>query len=72
MSFSPYAYDATVWSETGDAVVAMADEGTSLVVHLEPDEHDVLVGFVGTERVIPMREWNKMRRRVLKERRRKS
>jgi hypothetical protein len=72
VSFSPYAYDATVWSETGEVLVAMADEGTSLVVRLEPHEHDAVVDFVGQDRVIPMCEWNKIRRRVLKERRRKA
>lgn len=72
VNFSPYAYDATVWSETGEVLVAMADEGTSLVVRLEPDEHDAVVDLVGQDRVIPMREWKKIRRRVLKEKRRKA
>ncbi|KAB2807191.1 hypothetical protein F9L07_27260 [Pimelobacter simplex] len=69
VTFAPYAYNASVWSEDPIPLVSLAEEGTSLVVRLEPHEHSDLANFVGQDRVVPRNEWEKRRRRVLKARR---
>lgn len=35
--FAPYAFDATVWAADGE-LASLADERTSLVVHLSSDQ----------------------------------
>lgn len=72
VTFAAHAYDATVWSKSMEALVSLADEGSSLVVHLLPHEREALVATAGPDRVIPMRQWNRVRRGLLKERRSKS
>lgn len=72
VTFAPYAYDASVWGVDGTLLASLSDEGTSLGVHLAPHELVDLADSVGHERVIPMGQWRKMHRRILKERRRKS
>jgi hypothetical protein len=68
--FAPFAYDATVWGRSSEELVSLADEGTSLVVHLRPQERITLEEAVGPDRVVPLKQWRRVRRRLLKERRR--
>lgn len=69
VTFGAHAYDATAWSKSEGELVSLADQGTSLVVHLLPQEHTALEKLAGTERVIPMRQWKTVRRGWLKARR---
>ncbi len=62
VTFAPYAFEASVWSERSRELASLADEGASLVFRLTTDELAALVDFVGQERVIPVRQWNQVRR----------
>jgi len=67
--FASFAYDATVWSKEHGELASLADEGTSLVFRLLPEQASRLEQFADPARVIPLERWNPMRRRLLKERR---
>lgn len=56
--FAPYAYDASVWGDAGD-LVQVADEGSSLVVRLRPDDRDLLEQFEPSIGVVPVKRWKK-------------
>ncbi|WP_328991397.1 hypothetical protein OG394_34515 [Kribbella sp. NBC_01245] len=62
VTFAPWAFDASVWSADAGAPVRLADEGTSLVVELEPSEREVIAGIVGVDRLVPLREWRRRHR----------
>lgn len=62
VTFAPWAFDATVWAADARTLVHLADEGTALVVELEPIEREVIAGIVGSDRLVPLREWRRRRR----------
>lgn len=71
VTFAPYAFDASVWgADDPIPLVQLSDEGTSLAVQLEPHQRIDLANCVGQDRVIPLSQWEKIRGRVLEERRR--
>lgn len=61
VTFAPWAFDASVWADVG-TLVHLADEGTALVVELEPIEREVIAGIVGPDRLVPLRDWRRRRR----------
>lgn len=56
VTFSPYAYDATIWAD-GEEVVSLADEGTSLVVALTDDQRDALTRVIGAGSLVTLQQW---------------
>jgi len=58
VSFAPYAFDATVWAVDGE-LASLADEGTSLVMHLSSDQRGKLEAFEGAMRVVPAKSWKR-------------
>jgi hypothetical protein len=60
--FAPYAYDASIWGDAGD-LVQLADEGSSLVVRLRPEDRELLEEFEPFIKVVPIRDWEKPGRR---------
>lgn len=62
VTFAPYAFDATLWDEA-DRVAVLSDEGQSFVVALTEAQHHALVARVGGERVVPVVEWRRRRKR---------
>lgn len=63
VSYAAYACDARVWGAASNELVALSDEGTSLVVHLLPHERGELADV---SRVVAMADWKKIRRKVLR------
>ena len=55
---APYAFDATVWAVNGE-LASLADEGTSLVMHLSSDQRTQLEAFESELRVVPAKSWRK-------------
>ncbi|MFD3404590.1 hypothetical protein ACFWUU_28135 [Kribbella sp. NPDC058693] len=39
VEFAAWAYDATVWNSTGDAIVSLADEAHSIVIRITHHQH---------------------------------
>jgi hypothetical protein len=60
--FAPYAFDATVWG-ADRRLVDLADEGTSLVVHLSSVEREQLESFDDALSVVPVTRWRKRKPR---------
>lgn len=58
--FAPYAFDAAVWASDGE-LASLADEGTSLVMHLDADQRAQLEVFEPALRVVPAKAWRKRR-----------
>lgn len=61
VTFAPWAFDATVWADDGTPV-HLTDEGTSLVVELEPTEREAIAALVGPDRLVPLPEWRRRQR----------
>lgn len=66
VTFVPWAYSATTWNDSG-RVVSLADEGQSIVVHLDGPQLEALGRVIGTARLVPEKEWPA----VLKQRRKR-
>ncbi|MFC6157982.1 hypothetical protein [Kribbella jiaozuonensis] len=42
VEFAAWAYDATVWNSTGDAIVSLADEAHSIVIRITHHQHTAI------------------------------
>ncbi|WBQ06784.1 hypothetical protein [Kribbella sp. CA-293567] len=62
VTFAPWAYDATVWSDTEGDIVSLSDEGQSAFVRLTPAHYATITAELGEASLVPYRKWRKVRK----------
>jgi hypothetical protein len=59
LTFAPYAYDASVWDEGADELVALNDSAEAIVASLTADQADTVGRVIGHGRLVPVKDWRK-------------
>lgn len=62
VTFAPYAYDSDVWTSHGKFLAEVNDEGSSLTVHLRPEQAHAFAQSNRGAAVVPLRTWQQSRR----------
>jgi hypothetical protein len=62
LTFAPYAYDASVWDDGADELLALNDCAEATVASLTADQAEAVGCVIGHGRVVPVKDWRKRRR----------
>jgi hypothetical protein len=61
-TFAPYAYEASMWDDGADELVALNSCAEAIVASLTADQAEAVGRVIGPGRVVPVNDWRKRRR----------